>query len=238
MTRLRLLLPLVAALLVVAPAAAITGGSLDGGAHPAVGLLLADRGNGLEPDCSGSLVSPTVFVTAAHCIAGLPTNRFDVSFDPHYVAGTSALVAGTGYADPLYNTVKSDSHDLAVVVLDTAVLGVTPYALPTAGWLDSASLKSTTFTNVGYGYDDRTFTFDGYRRVSTSSFTNLKPTTIMLADRPGGVCFGDSGGPRLVGSTVVAVTSNGNANCTGQSTSYRLDTQSARTFLARFVTLP
>src|SRR5579884_303222 len=238
MTRFRLLPAVAAALALAAPAAAITGGSLDGGAHPAVGLLLVDRGSGLEPDCTGSLVSPTVLVTAAHCVAGLPTNRFSVSFDPHYAPGSSSVVTGTGYADPLYGAVKSDSHDLGVVVLDAPVRGVAPFALPSTGWLDGAPLKSAVFTNVGYGYYDRTFTFDGYRRVSTSSFTNLKPTTITLADKPGGVCFGDSGGPRLLGSTVVAVTSSGNNNCTGQSTSYRLDTQSARTFLSRFVAVP
>jgi hypothetical protein len=64
----RLLIAWVAALTVVTPAAAVTGGSLDGNMHPAVGLLLADRGNGLEPDCSAALVSPTVLVTAAHCL--------------------------------------------------------------------------------------------------------------------------------------------------------------------------
>jgi hypothetical protein len=41
-----------------------------------------------------------------------------------------------------------------------------------------------------------------------------------------------------VGNVVVAVTSTGNKNCTGQSTSYRLDTPSARAFLSAFVTAP
>jgi hypothetical protein len=66
----------------------------------------------------------------------------------------------------------------------------------------------------------------------------LKATELQLSDKPGGVCFGDSGGPRLLGSVEVAVTSSGNANCTGQSTSYRLDTASARAFLSGFVALP
>jgi hypothetical protein len=36
---------------------------------------------------------------------------------------------------------------------------------------------------------------------------------------------------------VVAVTSTGNRNCTGQSTGYRLDTPSARAFLAQYIDL-
>jgi hypothetical protein len=229
----------VAALAVAAPAAfAITGGLLDGTAHPAVGLLVADLGNGPEPDCSGSLVSPTVFVTAAHCTATLASGRVWVSLDPRYVAGSSALLPGTAHSDPQWGLVKSDSHDLAVVVLDSAVTGVTPFALPKAGALDAAGVKSQAFTNVGYGYSDRSFTFDGYRRSSTSAFTNVKPTELMLADKPGGVCFGDSGGPRLLGNLVVAVTSTGNKNCTGQSINYRLDTPAALAFLAPFVAAP
>jgi hypothetical protein len=229
----------VAALAVAAPAAfAITSGSLDGGAHPAVGLLLADRGNGPEPDCSGSLVSPTVFVTAAHCTGDLASARVWVSFDPQYVSGSSTLLTGTAHTDPQWGVVKNDSHDLAVVVLDSAVSGVTPFALPTAAALDAPGVSSQSFTNVGYGYADRTFTFDGFRRWSTSSFTGLKPTELRLSDKDGGVCFGDSGGPRLLGNVVVAVTSTGNKNCTGQSSSYRLDTQAARAFLSPFVTAP
>jgi hypothetical protein len=229
----------IAALAVAAPAAlAITGGSLDAGAHPAVGLLVADLGNGPEPDCSGSLVSPTVFVTAAHCTGNLASARVWVNFDPHYSTGSSSLLSGTAHTDPQWGLVKNDSHDLAVVVLDSAVRGVTPFALPQADALESAGVSSQTFTNVGYGYSDRSFTFDGYRRWSTSSFTGLKPTELRLSEKDGGVCFGDSGGPRLLGNVVVAVTSTGNANCTGQSTSYRLDTPAARAFLSAFVAAP
>ena len=228
----------VAALAVAAPAFAITGGSLDGNAHPGVGLLVADLGNGPEPDCSGSLISPTVFVTAAHCTGGLASTRVWVSFDSHYVAGLSSLLGGTAHTDPQWGLVKDDSHDLAVVVLDSAVRGVTPFVLPKAAALEAAGVSSAAFTNVGYGYSDRSFTFDGYRRWSTSSFTNVKPTELRLTEKGGGVCFGDSGGPRLLGNVVAAVTSTGNKNCTGQSISYRLDTPSARAFLSSFVSAP
>jgi hypothetical protein len=154
------------------------------------------------------------------------------------VDGSSAVVWGTGHADPLYGSSKDDTHDVGVVVLDSPVTDVTPLALPPAGMLDAPDVRSGTVTNVGYGYADRTFTFDGYRRVSTSNVTNVKPTSLTTSEKPGGVCFGDSGGPRLIGSTVVAETSSGNNNCTGQSTSYRLDSASARAFLSQFVAVP
>jgi hypothetical protein len=234
--RWRLVTAGVAALVVAAPAFAITGGSLDGSSHPAVGLVLADRGSGLEPDCSGTLVSATVVVTAAHCAGGLLSDRVALTFDQQYVAASSHSIGGTIHPDPRFDPGAKDTHDIAVVVLDRQ-LTTAPLALPSAGWLDGVALKNVTFGNVGYGYADRTFTFDGYRRFSTSSYTSSTATSLKLSENSGGVCFGDSGGPRLDGSVVAAITSSGNANCTGQSTNYRLDSPSARAFLAQYVSL-
>lgn len=232
--RVRLLIACVATLAVAAPAAAVTGGSLDGELHPAVALLLADRGDGLEPDCSAVLVSPTVLVTAAHCSAGANSLQVGISFDPQYVAGSSPVLPGTLHPDPAWSPGAKDTHDLAVVVLDEPTT-IAPLALPQAGLLDKQALKGAQLVDIGYGYFDRSFVFDGYRRYSASSFTSLTATELKLAQKPGGVCFGDSGGPRLYGSTVVAVTSTGNRNCTGQTLSYRLDTASALAFVAQYL---
>jgi hypothetical protein len=226
----------VEALVVAAPASAITGGTLDGDAHPAVALRLADRGKGPEPDCSAALVAPRVLVTAAHCAVGPGTNRVWVAFDSRYASG-SALLPGTLHPDPAWSPAAKNTHDLAVVVLDDPA-PVTPLALPPAGLLEKQALKGAELVSVGYGYTDLAVDFDGYRRSSTSSFTSLKPTELKLSQKPGGVCFGDSGGPRLSGSTVVAVTSTGNRNCTGQSISYRLDTPSALAFVAQYASGP
>ncbi|MGH3001195.1 MAG: trypsin-like serine protease [Gaiellaceae bacterium] len=226
----------VAALAVSVPALAITGGSVDGGGHPAVGLLIANNGQELAPECSGTLISSTVFVTAAHCTGILASNRVEVSFASQYGDG-SAAIGGTAHTDPDWNPGAKDTHDLAVVVLDQSPDGVTPMALPQASSLDTVDHR-TSFTNVGYGYFDRSFTFDGTRRVSSSTLTNVTPTELRLSNTSGGVCFGDSGGPRLLGDVVEAVTSTGNRNCTGQTLSYRLDTASARDFLGHYLNLP
>src|SRR4051794_30439007 len=53
------------------PPASITHGSLDGNAHPAVVLIIMDIAGAPAFRCSGTLVSPTVVVTAGHC-AGEP----------------------------------------------------------------------------------------------------------------------------------------------------------------------
>ena len=59
---------LVTAVAWVLPASAITNGLPDGDNHPYVGLMVALDEDGVPLwRCSGSLLSPTVFLTAGHC---------------------------------------------------------------------------------------------------------------------------------------------------------------------------
>src|SRR3954447_17128681 len=71
---------LVALFLVPASAGAIVNGSFDGDAHPYVGIAAAG-----DDFCSGSLVSPTLFVTAGHCTAAFAATGATtfVTFDAH-----------------------------------------------------------------------------------------------------------------------------------------------------------
>src|SRR5436190_1966936 len=76
---------LVAALLVLGtvPAGAISYGESDGTAHPNVGALVIALPDGPRAICSGTLVAPKVFLTAAHCVFGdLGTLPLGVTFDP------------------------------------------------------------------------------------------------------------------------------------------------------------
>src|ERR1700741_2868273 len=62
------------------PAGAITGGQLDGDAHPNVAMITFYQPDG-RFRCTATLVSPTVLVTAAHCTAGVLGKPL-VTFDP------------------------------------------------------------------------------------------------------------------------------------------------------------
>ncbi len=239
----------------VGSAMAITGGNVDGDGHPAVGALIAEiPGVGFRPLCSGTLVSPTVFLTAGHCTAGLPAlgvTRVWVSFAPQ-LGPTNDLAGGSYVTDPGYGHDQADLHDLAVVLLDSPVTDVAPAALPTVGLLDERALRGQLFTNVGYGSVGREtgggparFLYDLQRRVSLAPFSALTRSSLKLqgnlsATGLGGVCFGDSGGPAFLGgsATIAAITSGGNQACAGPSDAYRLDTVAARRVLGRFVLLP
>jgi V8-like Glu-specific endopeptidase len=231
-------------------AGAITYGSPDGGGHPEVGALLAPvaYSDGTWEACSGTLISPTVFLTAAHCGEG-ESDRVRVTFDTAYQAGDK-VYTGTFHADPAYDQSQSDPHDIAVVVLDKAVKGISPAKLPAAGSLSGLS-GSQQFTSVGYGAYEVTngpgghqYLYDDVRMVATGTLNSVNKAWLRISMNPstgnGGTCYGDSGGPNFLGSTdiVAATTITGDTACRSTNVDYRLDTPSARAFLEQYVTLP
>jgi hypothetical protein len=259
----------VAALFPAAPAGAITFGQLDGDRHPYVGALIADWNPDVPgPDllCSGTLISPTVFMTASHCTAFLPDVGVDpdevfVTFDPEPVTPngavlpTTTLLPGTYHTHPEFGFSGSggfsDPHDIAAVVLDAPYTGATPARLPTLNLLDTLSLKDQRFTAVGYGdvrEDKReglnALTSDGKRRFVTQGFHTLTKSWLKLSMNPstgsGGTCYGDSGGPHFLGDSnlVVSITVTGDTPCRATDVTYRTDTASARAFIGQFVPLP
>ncbi len=258
--RYRLLLftvALAAALAAVGGSArAITGGTIDNGTHPEVGALLADFGDGLDVLCSGTLISPTVFLTASHCTAylaqvGIAPDDVYVTFDPSWdPAKPGNSYRGTYHTNPLFGKGgQNDPHDIAVVVLDKQIDDITPARLPTAGLLGRLPLRSSRFTAVGYGDVRDTkkggphaISYDGQRRYVSQGFLSLQPAWLTLSMNPstgsGGGCYGDSGGPHFYGDAssndLVAITITGDAQCRATDKDYRLDTPSATSFLSQF----
>jgi V8-like Glu-specific endopeptidase len=240
---------ILAALIAASPAAAITNGSPDGDGHPNVAGLVNDTqySDGTWIYCSGTLISPTVVLTAAHC--NDDGARTSVTFDSAYVDGDKTY-AGRFHSDPLYGGPTSDYHDIAVIVLDQAVKGIAPAKLPKAGSLSSLS-KDQTFTSVGYGAHEVTngpgghqYLYDDVRGVATGTLNSINKTLLRISMNPstgnGGTCYGDSGGPNFLGSTntIAAITITGDSVCRSTNVDYRLDTESARSFLSQYVKLP
>ena len=248
-TLLMLLSLFVGGLLVNPPATAIINGTFDGTGHPSVGGLVSSTqySDGTWIYCSGTLISPTVFLTAAHCATdGEPVA---VTFDADYEEGDT-LYHGTFQADPLYPGSSNDSHDIAVVVLDKAVRGITPAQLPEAGSLSDLT-RDQRFTSVGYGAYEVTnepgghrYLYDDRRMVATGELNAINKTWLRISMNAstgnGGTCYGDSGGPNFLGSTsiIAAITITGDSVCRSTNVVYRLDTASARAFLEEFVALP
>lgn len=238
----------------------ITFGEVDDDeTYPNVGALFAvlpDDGDQATDEgpflvCSGTLIDPTVYLTAAHCVDWAPEGTvFSVSFESP--ADASSATPGIAHEHPLaWSGGMNDAFDIAVVVLDEAQTGITPAPLPSVnqlGRMSAKQLRSTTFTAVGYGSvrDDKTrgwqtIDYDNVlRRYAEQSALSLTKAWLTLSMNPstgsGGTCYGDSGGPHfLPDGTVVSITVTGDRYCRATDKTYRIDTRSSLAFLSDFL---
>jgi hypothetical protein len=157
------------------PALAVTNGKLDGNDHPAVVLLLMEVGGQPAFRCSGTLLSPTVLLTAGHCTNNFPGSPYtgmrvftesDVeagigTTNNYPFAGPNSVEAVSWAAHPLYETGPFFLHDVGVVILQAPGVVVDPLqygVLPTVNQFDALKtrrgLKDVTFTAVGYGLQE------------------------------------------------------------------------------------
>jgi Trypsin len=228
------LFAMLAAATVAVPASqAITDGELDLNGHPYVGLMVAQNAGGTPLwRCSGTLVSPTVFVTAGHCTES-PAAHVEIWFDDGYPIPIGnpgndvpdypfvGNVGGTPFTHPDYNPNQFYIRDLGVVVLSAPWAVGTYGALPGLDSLDALKTRrgtqNTSFTAVGYGlqqsFPDAAAWKESALRTRMVAHPNLIQIngglvgdfSLLLSNNAhsGGTCFGDSGGPNFLGNSNV-----------------------------------
>lgn len=244
---------------------AIKNGIPDGEEHPYVGLLLFTDGAGSYWRCSGSLIEPTVVLTAGHCTDGAV--QAWVTFETDVPRGTLPLVdflaqdifiTGEAYTYPEFcigcggGLVGFARGDVGIVVLDEAAPVSEFAALPDVGFVDELEMN-TPVDLVGYGVQERlvgggppvwvgTFTRYYAPTLLIASNSRLSDEFIKLTANPaqgkGGTCFGDSGGPNLLGDTNIVIGVNSfvtNGNCAGVTYSQRIDTPEIMAFIRSFL---
>jgi hypothetical protein len=179
----------------VSPAYAITGNFVQDFEHPFVGLAVFYDANGeFLWRCSGSLLSPTVFLTAGHCAdtasgavtariyfqqdAGVnydPATQLDpVSGYPEYCAeGTLGVSCATVSEGNIYNYGFTGSltipqtHDVGILILDQPIYLDEYGQLPEPNFLDQFATSR--------GTQDILFTASGYGLTYKEQVQNGKP---------------------------------------------------------------
>ena len=219
------ILLLVATLAFADPVKAITWGEPDlDNTFSNVGAIVVDLTDRDPLElCSGTLIAPTVFMTAGHCTAvmdelvavgrlSLETTR--LSFSPVNILDSSTWLEVTGWVThPQYGIIgpTSNYYDVGLVLLAEPV--DLPLALlPEEGFLDELERAGVLFDGpdrsdflvVGYGQtliwpppeniDNGTGRWFAYSEFRALTFPQIMLNQNLNLDN-GGACFGDSGGP-------------------------------------------
>ncbi len=212
-------------------------GALTGSAPPAdflplyVGALLIENSDGSwRYHCSGTLIAPTVVVTAAHCLPISPTDAAKLGFTTEGDIGEppqpSAGVVEVVVHEQFVRDATADTrnlHDIGLVLLDhdlpgpVAMLDDSPGALAVGALLDVAAYGVPAVDGV-----------PGLRRAGRVPVSLVDDAEIVAGSEDVQICTGDSGGGAVRPQTnllaaIVSRGSHADVPCDAQTIFTRVD---------------
>lgn len=190
--------------------------------------------------CSGTLISRDVVLTAGHCAYGQSAGSYTVTFGDNWYSPDHTRSVSEVWVHPGYND-QNITHDVALLRLSTeAPASITPIPyLPSNLGITSTDV-GMNLEFVGFGTTETGSS--GYKLTTNNqlSWVCTSPggcnfpagwgsqNTICHDQNPGGICFGDSGGPAFVVRNnkeyVAGIASYvGSSNCAGFACHAKVD---------------
>lgn len=210
----------------------IIGGVPTSGDPAVVAILGVKPGADAGSLCTGTVISPTVILTAAHCVhpqlvgQGATYTVYTGSdlTDPN--DRCPCLEVASTHHHPLFNANNPVAgYDIGIVVLAQPI-DVTPVPYRVNPLTSDMTGKPVRI--IGYGLNKGVKREGaGVKRVATVNLRSYNAKFVRTGQWGKGICNGDSGGPVLLKingkETVIGVNSFGNMFCFGQSSSGRVD---------------
>jgi secreted trypsin-like serine protease len=203
-------------------AAAVTGGTPIADAAADGVVLITDGSIG----CSGTVIAPTVVLTAAHCLSNPNVSDYSVRGglsplqDALFTIGASEVHQHPSF-DP-----NDSSRDVGVLILASAA-PATP--LPWLRTDEGYYLIGTQVGMVGYGVTGPSSLDEGIRRSGAAPIYDVGTELFVTDNTTGqGMCVGDAGGPAITvdeinPGVVIGVSSFGDGFCAEYSAFQRTD---------------
>ncbi len=196
----------------------IINGADDNSDTSVVMLLSQESGSTVAHLCTAEVISPTVLLTAAHCVDANSDTQFYVfkGADLDHPSGSDWLGVREVHPNGDFNISKLyNGHDIGVVVLSQ------PTSLNPMPFNRSAMNSSWTGSSVrlvGYGTSDPAGQKGAGRKRSANTVLGRVTSYLFnVGDSGGQNCHGDSGGPALMKiagiENIIGVTSFGTDPC-------------------------
>jgi MYXO-CTERM domain-containing protein len=167
--------------------------------------------------CTGTLIAPSVVVTAAHCLVDQQkiTDAIIVAYEAmEMTVIVGALDARTATEDQRFAVTKIVLHpqyavnikvgpdglgkynDIAILLLQQPVTSLPPAAVLPFGKFDSNLSKDKLVTITGYGFHDAEAAVNGQLYIAKTPYQRRNDTEFLAgAQGSPNICMGDSGGP-------------------------------------------